>query len=74
MKAFFQYKGGWPVLIAAVTLGFGGAILSGKTENQWWFIVGFLTDLALVLGYVFTNEETAETNEAQQAESEPPAG
>ena len=68
---------GYPILLAALIIGFFGAIMSGiipnmqvtdpETKrrvaahaNQWWFIICFLIDIALVLIFIFFNKETTE--------------
>lgn len=74
MKKLFQYGYGWPALAAALILGFGGAALSAKFKNHWWFIIGFAIDLVLVIGFILTCDEEGEKvfDDKPQEESAPP--
>ena len=62
MKNILQKGRGWPVLIAALVLGFGGAAWSAMAKNHWPFIIGFGIDLLLVIGYILTCDEECEPN------------
>ncbi len=66
MKKIFQWAYGWPVLLLALILGFGGAALSAVYKNHWFFIIGFAIDLLLVIGFIVTCDEEGEPSEIMQ--------
>ena len=70
MKNILQKGRGWPVLIAALVLGFGGAAWSAMAKNHWPFIIGFGLDVLLVIGYILTCDEEGEPNALMNADEE----
>ena len=75
MKNILQKGHGWPVLILALVLGFGGAAWSAMAKNHWPFIIGFGLDVLLVIGYILTCDEEGEPNQLmnQEPKQEEPA-